>query len=142
MQPKQQKTVPQFDMFRKKLENMLSHHHELYQLARLIDWGIFEQEFGKLYSEEGRPGTPIRLMVGLTCLGHAFGVSDEDWRQDQCSSLWSRTQYPNHPQETEGDFSFFYVCGSDEKITADDTRGWICHRYAICGLNFGFFRDD
>jgi hypothetical protein len=37
---------------------------------------IFDQEFGKLYAEEGRPGTPIRLMVGLTCLGacvSAFG---------------------------------------------------------------------
>lgn len=70
--------MPQLDMFRKKLENMLNHGHELYQLARLIDWEVFEQEFGKLYSEDGRPGSPIRLMVGLTYLGHAFGLSDEE----------------------------------------------------------------
>ena len=78
MQPKEQKESPQLDMFRKTLENMLSHQHELYRLAELIDWGMFEREFGKLYSEEGRPGIPLRLMVGLTYLGHAFGISDEE----------------------------------------------------------------
>jgi len=78
MQPKQQKESPQLDMFRKTLANMLSHQHELYRLAGLIDWGMFEQEFGKLYSEEGRPGIPLRLMVGLTYLGHAFGISDDE----------------------------------------------------------------
>lgn len=100
MQPKQQKELPQFDMFRKKLENMLSHQHELYQLARLIDWGIFEQEFGKLYSEEGRPGTPIRLMVGLTYLGHAFGVSDEEvvrrWVENPYWQFFCGEQYFRH----------------------------------------------
>jgi hypothetical protein len=36
----------------------------LYRLSGLIGWEMFEQEFGKLSAEEGRPGTPIRLMVG------------------------------------------------------------------------------
>ena len=56
---------------------MLSHQHELYRLAELIDWEAFEREFGVLYSENGRPGIPIRMLVGLTYLGHAFGLSDE-----------------------------------------------------------------
>ena len=77
MQPKKQTPCPQLDIFRNRLENILNHHHELYQLSKLINWEVFEQEFGKLYSEEGRPGLPIRLMVGLTYLSHAFDTSDE-----------------------------------------------------------------
>lgn len=100
MQPKQQKESPQLDMFRKTLENMLSHQHELYRLAGLIDWRIFEQEFGKLYSEEGRPGIPLRLMVGLTYLGHAFGISDEEvvrrWVENPYWQYFCGEQYFRH----------------------------------------------
>ncbi|QQG66647.1 IS5 family transposase [Desulfobulbus oligotrophicus] len=78
MQPKKQISSPQLDMFRNRRESILNHRHELYQLSRLIDWGVFESEFGKLYSEEGRPGLPIRLLVGLTYLSHAFNTSDEE----------------------------------------------------------------
>ena len=78
MQPKKQISSPQLDMFRNRLESILNHRHALYQLSRLIDWGAFESEFGKLYSEEGRPGLPIRLLVGLTYLSHAFNTSDEE----------------------------------------------------------------
>lgn len=78
MQPKEQKSSPQLDMFRKRLANMLNHRHELYRLAGLIDWKMFEEGLGTLYSENGRPGIPIRLMVGLTYLGHAFDLSDEE----------------------------------------------------------------
>jgi len=65
-------------MFRNCLENMLNHGHELYWLRGLIDWEMFEREFGKLYPEEGRPGIPIRLMVGLTYPSHVLGTSDEE----------------------------------------------------------------
>lgn len=78
MQPKPQKMNPQLDMFRRRLANMLSHQHELYRLAEMIDWEAFEREFGLLYSDNGRPGIPIRLLVGMTYLGHAFGLSDEE----------------------------------------------------------------
>lgn len=40
--------------------------------------GSVEQEFGHLYSEEERPGIPIRLLVGLTYLNHACNTSDEE----------------------------------------------------------------
>ena len=78
MQPKKQIATPQLDMFRNRLENILNRKHELYRLAALIDWALLEQEFGLLYSENGRPGIPIRLMVGLSCLSHAFNTSDEE----------------------------------------------------------------
>ena len=60
------------------MENILNRRHELYRLAGWINWEVFEQEFGRLYSENGRPGTPIRLLVGLTYLQHAFKLSDEE----------------------------------------------------------------
>jgi IS5 family transposase len=77
MQPKKQTPCPQLDMFRNRVENILNHHQAWYQLSTLINWQVFEREFGKLYAKEGRPGIPIRLMVGLTYLSHAFNTSDE-----------------------------------------------------------------
>ena len=78
MQPKKPIARPQLDMFRNRLENILNRNHELYRLAALIDWALLEQEFGLLYSENGQPGIPIRLMAGLSYLSHAFNTSDEE----------------------------------------------------------------
>ena len=65
-------------MFRSRLDNILNTRHPLFKLAGKIDWSVFEQEFGPLYCENnGRPGLPIRLMVGLHYLKHAYNVSDE-----------------------------------------------------------------
>jgi IS5 family transposase len=100
MQPKAQKQSPQLDMFRKRLANMLNHEHELYRLAGLIEWEVFEREFGELYSENGRPGTPIRLMAGLTYLGHAFGISDEEvvrrWVENPYWQFFCGEEYFRH----------------------------------------------
>jgi hypothetical protein len=39
---------------------------------------VFEERFGRLYHPDfGRPGMPIRLMVGLSYLQHTFALSDE-----------------------------------------------------------------
>ncbi len=78
MRPKKQDDTSQLDMFRNRLENILNRNHELYRLAALIDWALLEQEFGALYSENGRPGIPIRMMAGLSYLSHAFNTSDEE----------------------------------------------------------------
>ena len=63
--------------FYSTFEEQLSHQHPLYILANKIDWNIFEDAFAKLYSEEGRPGKPIRLMVSLLMLKHVRNISDE-----------------------------------------------------------------
>lgn len=63
--------------FYSTFEEQLSHQHPLYILANKIDWDIFEDAFAKLYSEEGRPGKPIRLMVSLLMLKHIRNISDE-----------------------------------------------------------------
>lgn len=78
MRPKSKENDIQVDMFRDRLENIINCRHELCQLAEIIDWSVFEKEFGNLYAaKKGRPGTPIRLMVSLSYLGHAYGLSDE-----------------------------------------------------------------
>ena len=63
--------------FYSTFEEQLSRSHPLYILANQINWNIFEQAFAKLYSEEGRPAKPIRLMVSLIILKHIRNISDE-----------------------------------------------------------------
>ena len=63
--------------FYSTFEEQLSHSHPLYILANQINWEIFEKTFVKLYSEEGRPAKPIRLMVSLLMLKHIRNISDE-----------------------------------------------------------------
>lgn len=76
------------DMFRNRLENMIDMRHELVRLAGLIDWKRFDDAFGSLYAEKGRPGLPTRLMVGLHLLKHARGISD-----DQVCAQWVENAY-------------------------------------------------
>jgi IS5 family transposase len=67
-----------FHLFQSRLDQILNMEHALVKLAHSIDWSVFDDEFGPLYSEDlGRPGKPIRLMVGLHYLKHAFDESDE-----------------------------------------------------------------
>ena len=63
--------------FYSTFEEQLSHSHPLYILANKINWEVFEEAFAKLYSEDGRPAKPIRLMVSLLMLKHIRNISDE-----------------------------------------------------------------
>lgn len=77
MQPKSG-ISDQGELFRSRLDQILNRQHPLYRLADSIDWSFFDREFGTLYVENfGRPGLPIRLLVGLHYLKHAYNVSDE-----------------------------------------------------------------
>jgi len=76
MRPKKHFESP--DLFRSRLDQILNHSHPLFKLANQIDWTFFEKEFGPTYDETmGRPGKPIRLMVGLHYLKYTFNESDE-----------------------------------------------------------------
>jgi IS5 family transposase len=76
MQPKKHYESP--DLFRNRLDQIVNMKHELILLAEQIDWSYFEKEFGAYYVEKkGRPGKPIRLMVGLHYLKQTFNESDE-----------------------------------------------------------------
>ncbi len=66
------------DLFRSSLEQILNRKHPLYQLANKIDWERFEKSFGALFVQnQGRPGLPTRLVVGLHYLKHTYNESDE-----------------------------------------------------------------
>jgi len=65
-----------FDILLSKFIDM---KHPLRLVADDLDWGMIERKLGQFYCEaEGRPGKPIRLMVGLLYLKSVKDLSDED----------------------------------------------------------------
>jgi IS5 family transposase len=77
MKPKKPHHQDQADLFRLRLDQILDRKHPLFVLANQIDWSVFDDKFGRLYADKGRPALPTRLMVGLHYLKHAFNESDE-----------------------------------------------------------------
>jgi IS5 family transposase len=77
MKPKKPQHQDQADLFRSRLDQILDRKHPLFVLANQIDWSVFDQKFGRLYADKGRPALSTRLMVGLHYLKHAFNESDE-----------------------------------------------------------------
>jgi len=74
---KSTKTSAQSSLFF-SLEDTISQKHPLFILAQKINWKQFEDAFLPLYcADQGRPGLPIRLMVGLLILKHVRNLSDE-----------------------------------------------------------------
>lgn len=67
----------QFNFLGNTLGELLNPKHELYLLSNAIIWDYFEQEFKELYSKNGRPAHPIRLMVSLLILKSVYNLSDE-----------------------------------------------------------------
>jgi len=68
----------QGELYQRRLSTLLDQSHPLKVLAEALDWEFFEREFGALYDErKGRPGLPMRLLVGLHYLKHLYDVSDE-----------------------------------------------------------------
>ncbi len=72
------KNQNQDNLFKSRLDQILKNKHPMFVLANQIDWDFFEKEFGEYYCEDnGRPGLPIRLMVGIHYLKCAYDSSDE-----------------------------------------------------------------
>ncbi len=59
------------------LLDQLDPQNRLLCLSKKIPWDYFESELSHLYSEQGRPAKPIRLMVGLLMLKQLENLSDE-----------------------------------------------------------------
>src|SRR5918994_5399447 len=79
MQPAKLDPRPADDLWRARLSQQIDPRHPLVRLAGMIDWEVFEARFGELYHPQlGRPGVPIRLMVGLCYLQHTFQLSDQE----------------------------------------------------------------
>ena len=74
-----------------ELSSQLDSRQPLYRLALAIRWESFEQEFGALYSSQGRPALPIRRMVGLLMLKYLQNLSDE-----RVVEFWSLSPYAQY----------------------------------------------
>ena len=76
----------QLDFFQTPLVNFIDMNHELVQLGHRINWESVEQDFAGYFSENGRPGVPVRKMVGLLLLKSLYNLSDErvvaQWREN------------------------------------------------------------
>ena len=105
MTPKKPKN--ELELFQSHRDQILDHEHPLHKKFPQIDWGGFEEKFGRQYSPgKGRPGIPIRVMVALHYLKHAYDVSDERvvenflenpyWRYF-CGVEYFRHRFPLHP---------------------------------------------
>jgi IS5 family transposase len=64
-------------LFMPNLDEFINPKHELCLLADKIDWDFFEQQFAPLYSDQGAPAKPVRLMVGLLILKQVYDLGDE-----------------------------------------------------------------
>jgi transposase, IS5 family len=88
------------DLYRARLDNLLDHRHELFQLADRIDWEGFEEAFGRFYKPVGRPAKPTRLMVALSYLKHVHDLSDEEvvarWVENPYWQWFSGFEYFQH----------------------------------------------
>ena len=65
-------------MFQVPLKQFINESHELVVLSKKIDWESLEKDLRVYYCEDnGRPGVPIRLIVGIIILRRMFSQSDE-----------------------------------------------------------------
>jgi len=95
MKPRGQHGSGQGDLFRARLEQIISLQHALVKLAGEIDWLFLEQSFGAVYTDApGRPPLPTRLMAGLEILKYSYNLSDE-----RLCEVWLENPY------------FQYFCG-------------------------------
>lgn len=91
MKPKERFDDGAEDLFRHRLLNIINPRHELVRLAEAIDWPRFDEAFGALYTDKGRPALPTRLMVGLNILKYMYGLSDPE-----VSERWVENPYYQH----------------------------------------------
>ena len=98
----------QMNFLHADLLDQLNPKHLLLKLASHIPWDYFETEFSPLYSDQGRPAKPIRLMVGLSILKHLEDLSDEvlidRWVRDPyqqvfCGETAFQWEFPCDPSD-------------------------------------------
>jgi len=98
----------QMNFLHADLLDQLNPKHPLLRLGGKIPWDYFETEFSPLYSDQGRPAKPIRLMVGLSILKQLENLSDEvlidRWVRDPylqvfCGETAFQWEFPCDPSD-------------------------------------------
>ena len=70
---------PQLDFLKVPLVSIINMNHELVELSRRIDWESANKDFEDYYHYTGRPGVPVRKMVGSMLLKQMYNLSDESY---------------------------------------------------------------
>ena len=106
MKPKEQTYLKQH-LFETTLEDLCNPKQPLVILAKLIDWKSFDTCYESLYCENnGAPGIPTRMMVGLQYLKYVYNLSDEEtvarWLENPywqyfCGEEFFQFEMPIHP---------------------------------------------
>jgi len=130
----------QAGLFSVQLDFLCDKKQPLCQLAKKIEWEMFEREFGPLFCENnGRPAKSIRLIVGLQYLKATFGESDESvvekWVQNPywqyfCGETEFQHEFPIE-STTMGKWRRRIQASGLEKLLAETIR---------CGLNAGVIK--
>ena len=107
MKPRKQKTIPQDDLFKVRLQDIVNPQHPLVEMRDMVDWSTLDQELGhKFCATNGASALPTRLMVGLMYLQHTFNLSDETvverWVESPywqyfCGETFFQHRLPYHP---------------------------------------------
>ncbi len=103
---------PQGDLFRSRLDQIISPHHELAILAGQINWQWIEKELSIYYSDQGRPSVPVRTMVGMLLLKQLHNLGDETvlqrWIENPYWQYFTGETYFQHrPPFDPTDFVYF-----------------------------------
>jgi len=108
MRPKQQQKARHDDLFRARLDQIINMKHELVVLADKIDWAWLDEALADCFSDKGRPGEPVRFMIGMFLLKHTYTLSDEQvwdrWVQDPYFQYFTGEEFFQHdlPHERSG----------------------------------------
>ncbi len=131
MKPEKQPKIPQEDLFRMRLENMLDINHELIKLSKHIDRESPDKEWGALFvSTKGAPAIRTRLIAGLHYLKHLHDLSDEQvvkgWTENPywqyfCGEEYFQHKMPIHPVTMTKWRNRPGKSGSLKKVTVDTT---------------------
>lgn len=76
------------NLFFQSFDEQLNHNHPLFILANKVNWTRFDNKFGALYSSNGRPGIPTRIMVALSYLKYTYGLSDDEVVGQFCENVY------------------------------------------------------
>lgn len=88
MKPRETKATGEHDLFRSRLDQILSMQHQSVKLAQTVNWRHLETVCGEVYGDDpksdggkskskgGQPPLPTRLMAGLQILKFTFDLSD------------------------------------------------------------------
>ena len=108
MRPKQQQRADHNDLFKARLDQIINMRHELVILADKIDWTWLDQQIAPYFFDQGRPGEPVRFMIGMFILKHTYALSDEGvwdrWVNDPYFQYFTGEEFFQHqlPHERSG----------------------------------------